>query len=353
LRSIDIDQVKNPILYEIAWAYEFFVGCHSQIDNNFKKNQIFMNAGIFVPGPEVGQIDVNFFGKNFYAANKDKIRSLTYDECFTNGLFNGIEKFREYGLPLTPSLWMKLQGALTLTKKTYLTSGTQGEGVTVWDFLKKFKKGSKPFRKIIAKARSIGDKLADLTIVKSFADITTTMIPPDNIVSHCIGYWNRHFFDGHFRDFSFQCRHNILKTKDRISHFINVSENCVFCLSCLPPQRNRETFQHLFRTCPVVDALLFGLIRKCRLVWPGENIVFNNIYWYGYLNETLCSSSHLFFEIFRYVIWMNRNRRITPSIDLVFLEIISMLKVITSISPKIREIMASTNNFNSVLQAIG
>jgi hypothetical protein len=353
LRSVDIDQVKNPILYEIAWAYEFFVGCQSQIDNNFKKNQIFMNAGIFVPGPEVGQIDVNFFGKNFYVANKDKIRSLTYDDCFTNGLFNGIDKFRETGLPLTPSLWMKLQAALTLTKKTYLTSGTQGEGVAVGDFLKKFKKGSKPFRKIISKARSIGDKLADLTIVKSFANITTTVIPPDNIVSHCIGYWNRHFFDGHFRDFSFQCRHNILKTKDRISHFINVSESCVFGLSCFPPQTNRETFQHLFRTCPVVDALLFGLIRKCRLVWPGDNIVFNNIYWYGNLNETLCSSSHLFFEIFRYVIWMNRNRRITPSIDLVFQEIVSLLKVVTSISPKIREIMASTNNFNFILQAIG
>ncbi len=144
LRSVD--QVKNPILYEIAWAYEFFVGCQSQLSNNFKKNPIFMNAGIFVPGPEVGQIDVNFFGKKFYNENKIKIRNLTFNDCFTNGSFNGIEKFREWGLPLIPCLWMKLQAALLLTKKAYLASGTQGEGVALGDFLKKFQKGLQTFQ---------------------------------------------------------------------------------------------------------------------------------------------------------------------------------------------------------------
>jgi hypothetical protein len=46
LRSRDVDPFEHPVLFEIAWAYEFFIGCFAQLGNNFRKVNIFRNAAI-------------------------------------------------------------------------------------------------------------------------------------------------------------------------------------------------------------------------------------------------------------------------------------------------------------------
>ncbi len=117
LRAYDIPREESIILHEIAWSYEYFYGCYSLLDNNYRKNSIFQNIAFCRSGADNRLFDVDFFGKNFYTGNKDKIRSLTFDDCFEHGNFKSINDFRQMGLPLSMSLWMRLQSALIYSKK--------------------------------------------------------------------------------------------------------------------------------------------------------------------------------------------------------------------------------------------
>jgi hypothetical protein len=89
------------------------------VDNNYVCNSIFQNTAIVRSGKDSKLLDVNFFGKQFYAKNKLGIRSLTYGECFVNGKFKSIKAFTEStGLCFPPAVWMNLQAAIIFAKKT-------------------------------------------------------------------------------------------------------------------------------------------------------------------------------------------------------------------------------------------
>jgi hypothetical protein len=64
----------------------------------------------------------------------------------------------------------------------------------------------------------------------------------------------------------------------------------------------RETFAHLFRTCPVVSALL-RLNVRCKLKWEIHDVNFDNIYWYGNCAGNLDRNVLLFYDIFQYQVW--------------------------------------------------
>ncbi len=118
IRACDIDPKVHLVLHELAWAYEFFIGCYSLIDNNYLLNSVFQNAAIVRSGKDNMLLDGNFFGKKYYAANKNRIRKLTFEDCFTDGRFKSINEFAEStGLRFPPLTWMNLQTAITYAKK--------------------------------------------------------------------------------------------------------------------------------------------------------------------------------------------------------------------------------------------
>jgi hypothetical protein len=112
------------------------------------------------------------------------IRKLTYADCFIGDKFKSINEFTDLGLPLSVSVWMRLRSSLLFSRKQ-LSGSTPPEkpGSSITDLLKKARRGSKPFRLIIDKAKYLGDSAEKLTIVSSFAIITNTAIPPPRIVS--------------------------------------------------------------------------------------------------------------------------------------------------------------------------
>jgi hypothetical protein len=101
------------------------------------------------------------------------------------------------------------------------------------------------------------NKLTELTVVNSFADITQTRRPQELFLKNFISGWNCTFFDNNFRDFIFKCRSNCLCTGDRLSHLLpSYNEQCFLCKGLIPNSTNRETFLHLFRQCGVTSSLL-------------------------------------------------------------------------------------------------
>jgi hypothetical protein len=313
LRACDIPREKSIILHEIAWAYEFFNGCYSLVDNNYRKSSIFQNIAFCRSGADNRLLDVDFFGKNFYSTNRVKIRSLTFDDCFIDGNFKSINDFRLMGLAFPVSLWMRLQSALLFSKKNnnYGTDPTlDGKSVSV--FLGKIKRGSKLFRITIDKSRYLGDCPTNLSIVKTFSHITNTRIPNVSCLHSVLSAWNKSYLENHFREFLYKFRQNILRTKDRLAHLLNIDPNCSFCKCFSSPILNKESFYHLFRTCPFTSNTLLQFMNRKRIIIPDNTSTFDESYWYGMINQEVNNPTLFLFDAFRYCIWHFKVRKTVP-----------------------------------------
>ncbi len=167
-------------------------------------------------------------------------------------------------MPLTIATWVGLRAAVLLAKKKIIPC--DNPPVTLENFLRSIKKGSKKFRDVIDRPVYRSRSVSEISVANSFARITNTALPSDLILKNYFSGWNCTFLDNDFREFIFKCRNNLLKTADRLSHILpNVSENCMFCKGLIPGTQNRETFLHLFRECTVTSAILLRLNIRCNL----------------------------------------------------------------------------------------
>ncbi len=173
-------------------------------------------------------------------------------------------------------------------------------------------KGSKPFRLTINRASYIGESTERLTIVNSFANITNTAVQSAVCLPHILSSWNKTFLENHLREFIFQCRNNSLRTKDRLSHFLQLDDSCNFCLNVFPDFKQRETFLHIFRKCAVTSNVLNSFLRHLNIVQPPSENSFDEFFWYGTINHATCKPSLLIFDIFRYCIWTSKLRCKVP-----------------------------------------
>jgi hypothetical protein len=354
IRACDLDPGEHLILHELAWAYEFFHGCFSLVDNNYTKNSIFQNAAFIRSKFDKMPLDVNFFGKRFYNENKVAIRELTYESCFIDSNFKSINDFTACGLPFPVTVWMNLRSSLIYARKILGQSNQQNiTGSTVSMFVNKFKKGSKHFRIIIEKATYIGNSCLDLNIVKSFARITNTTVPEEQSVRKILSSWNNHYLENGLREFLFNCRHNILRTEDRKSHFYGTDGRCFFCKNMNPPLNNKESFHHLFFTCPLTNTILNRTLIAYNIIFAEPNVNFNVVYWYGTINQSLCLPTLFFFDTFRFCLWNFKIRKKIPRTESFMEMLTTVFSSVFLTNKKLRKKFDNVPHFNNFLQALG
>jgi hypothetical protein len=142
---------------------------------NYKTIPIFNNSVFCRSRSDTRLLDLDFFGKKFYNKYRIPIRKLRYVDCFENGVFKDIHQFQTYGLNFTISLWMKLRSAILLAKKNFWevesVADPLPEPQSINNFLARFKKGSKPIRKVIDQSTYQGTSITDLPVLKSFCNI--------------------------------------------------------------------------------------------------------------------------------------------------------------------------------------
>jgi hypothetical protein len=117
IKPLDVDCSINPILYNIAIAWEIFTECFTKIDRNYRKVPIFANRNFTRNLNDNGLIDVNFFGRKFYCQHRDRIRMLTVDDCYAGTVFKSCADFSAEGLPLTTACWWRLFTAVSSSIK--------------------------------------------------------------------------------------------------------------------------------------------------------------------------------------------------------------------------------------------
>ncbi len=328
-----------------------FVNCFSKIGNNLLHVPIFMNKSVSRSKSDLRLIDINFFGKKFYNCNVDAIRKLTISDCFVDGNFKSLAEFAGMQLPLTYSLWMQLRSAVLLARRTIDDSAVTP--VTLTKFLTSLKKGSKKFREVIDRSVYQRNSVLDLTVVNSFAAITKTNPQPEFIVKNFLSSWNLSFLDNNFREFLFKCRNNILKTQDRLSHILpGINDKCIFCKNIVMGLENRESFNHIFRSCMVTDSIILRINRMCNLSWNANNFDFDGLFWYGNMCGDLDRNTLLFYDIVWYQIWCMKMKRLI-NLDLLISNIFDHLNSIFLIKPSVKRSFEKNNNLSKVLQAMG
>jgi hypothetical protein len=213
------------------------------------------------------------------------------------------------------SLWMRLQSALLYSKKiNRYERDLDSDGKYLADFLNKIRRGSKKFRQVIDKSRYLGDSPSKLSIVATFAKLTDTPPPSPECLKNILSSWNNSHLENHFRDFLYKFRQNILRTKDRLSHLVTTETNCHFCKSFSVPIYQKETFMHLFRTCPFTSNILSKFLILNKIVIPIATSTFDKAYWYGTIDQSTCKPSLLLFDCFRYGIWHFKSKKKIPTL---------------------------------------
>jgi hypothetical protein len=351
VRNIDFNRDSSPILFEIASAFEIFAGCFGKIGNNLMGSPIFLNPNVVRSAVDNRLIDIAFFGKDFYHRYRNEIRKLTINDCLDEGNFKTLREFQLMNLPLTISTWVGLRSAVYLARKKIAKCDTPP--VILDNFLRGIKKGSKKFREVIDRSVYQSRTVLDISSINGFSRIVNTQVPNEIITRNFVSGWGCSFLDNDFQEFIFKCRNNLLRTGDRLSHILpNITDNCKFCTGIVPGSTHRETFLHLFRECPVISAILLRLNVRCSLKWENPDIDFNSLYWYGDHSGNLDRNILLFYDVFRYQIWLMKLRKIIDPkalIDNVF----SQLRSIFIVKPSIKLSFLRNNNLSSILQAMG
>jgi hypothetical protein len=128
---------------------------------------------------------------------------------------------------------------------------TSKKGVDILTFCNRFKKGSKPFRRVL---RNFTQEEIPRNI-NTYAENTQTIIDLE-MGQKINGLWGFSFFSNDLRVFLFKMHTNILGLNNRVAHFIrNHSPICTFCRILSRGDASDETTFHLFYECQSTETV--------------------------------------------------------------------------------------------------
>jgi hypothetical protein len=159
--------------------------------------------------------------------------------------------------------WMQLRLSLTRSRNLLTTRVPlpNPKCRSIEDFFRAPTKGSKRYRYFFDKYSSEPVDIRNNRSVNTFFNLVSLPVPVHSILKQCITLWGISFFSNSFREFSFKCRNNYLPLNNRIAAFDNtVNPNCTFCRIRDHATVTRESFNHIFFSCPSVSIILDSLL---------------------------------------------------------------------------------------------
>jgi len=354
IRKLDVCKREHPILYNIVESYSDFMHSFALHGKNYRKSHLFMNPIFVRSGRDNGLLDTAFFTGDLYTLCSDKIRLLTFDDCFNNHNFKTRLEFHDMGIPMNNIVWMRLQSAVLYAKNRYSDRESEKYCKSLGDFMTCFKKGSKKFRNILMEKYSNMTNPNESRTVQTFATLTDTEVPDSTTLGFNLSLWNCTFLPNDMREFLFKERNNSLPLGTRIAHFLeNINEKCSFCRIINPDTHHRESFNHFFLDCPVTRANLNGFLRISGSTIQGNHPGLKNAFWYGLVNDTYYKDVALIFSIFRFCMWKFKIRKIFPRPTEITGLAKNILNTVTCMRPKLIPVIIGNNYFANLLQARG
>jgi len=174
-------------------------------------------------------------------------------------------------------------------------------------------------------------------------------------------FWKNIAFENDFREFLFRERNNNLWTNNRLfAAGLGTDPMCTYCKIKSGHTANRESFGHLFFDCSITTKLINQARIHVGETAEKDSSLFRTTYWFGTgstvdengtKNVNFDWAKLLFWEVFRYRLWKNRQYRILPNIEKVMREVFFGLHIIAISSNKWKQRLLTTNyNFGNIAE---
>jgi hypothetical protein len=303
------------VLHGICAAYEDFYNAFCKIGNNYKNAQVYKNDIFRDPGSG-NTLGKSFFGNDFYAENRDKIRNLTFDHCYTAIGFKTMNEFSRDGLRLPLAVWMRLRNALSRTG-TLLRNNT-GPSVCINNFTDRWRKGGRRIRRFRELITELELNVRNTRSFITFSGLVNALPPIDHNLGLWCSLWNINSLSNDFRMFIFNTRYNYLPLNNRLNSYLpEVDPACTYCVITKELPAPKDSFQHCFLHCNTARRYLLGVLSMINFNANIDSLDFQKMYWYGVrlpYNSTLNLAFLIFFDAFRYIFFKNRLRRHMPEL---------------------------------------
>ncbi len=192
----------------------------------------------------------------FFENNRYKLGNLKFsDFLYENGTVKGWGDFSaDSGLGIAEEKYEILRRCCSDKINDLGGPTVPSDIVDLVTFCNRFKKGSKPFRRVLM------DPLRDEIPrnINTFAENSQTIINLD-MSRRLNGLWGFNYFSNNLRTFLFKMHNNSLGLNSRVAHFIqDHSPICTFCRIERRGDAPNEDTLHLFYDCPNTENVRDG-----------------------------------------------------------------------------------------------
>jgi hypothetical protein len=253
LSKTNIDVTNNPILYNIACSFEALRWAYDSVNDNFRESFLLNNPSITRERRDNRLLNMQFF-RQVPPLDTSVVAKFKFKDFFGDlGMKSLAEINASLNIPLNLATYMRIGTALTnYFQRLNRNRITDGTSIGLDFYLCRFKKGSKPIRKIFADSTKIKQKkICEIPHIKSFYRLIGLQTLDDTVIKKQQNAWIHCFYPNKLRDFILKFNSNILGLNTRVSHFVaDRSRKCTFCESANRAGERDETFLHLFFECP-------------------------------------------------------------------------------------------------------
>jgi hypothetical protein len=257
IRSIFYDPTSEPILYNIAKNLEIFLGEFTGAKENVRECYVFMNNFVTYGGENQQSLGINFFGEETFREQRKQIGSLLFSNiikedgtAYSQAVFEQKSLVR-IGMDKYNALRRICQDTLVKLDNMQREPFYGKKTTDLTTFINRFRKGSKPIRKILVGAK----KMEIPRHIGTYAGQTETIIGLE--MSRLLGgFWGHNFLNNDMRVFLFKLQGGLLGLNNRVAHFIqDHSPICTFCRLMGRGDAPDETVLHLFYECPSTEQI--------------------------------------------------------------------------------------------------
>jgi zinc-binding in reverse transcriptase len=260
--TFDVNEQMHPIIYNICSSFSKFKSAYYHFGSNFLLSPLAGNPLLINNKREKIRVRIKDFtplsieNSELYVVN---IGTLLNE----NGNVKSLDSINEInGLHFTPDDFIPfrtcIKDSCDTVRKNMVSQENSGTLTTdLRNFITRFKKGSRPFRKYISSFKDAKIKSRNNTTVKTFFRLINLHIPVEREVEKLNILWNNTCYPNKLREFAWKFRTNILGINTRVSHFnANISRGCTFCSKNNLAPVPDESFLHLFFDCRTTCSLL-------------------------------------------------------------------------------------------------
>jgi hypothetical protein len=256
-----VDPVVNPIKHTIASAWFKVKRAFYLRNNNFDFSFVLGNPLLLKSKTEKIRIDDKIFVANdFYTATSSNLKiSELLDATGKCKNFEEVQQILNFDID--NDAYNKIQTCINDSRKLSLKNNYPSpDQVNLETFISRFKKGSRPFRRLLEIHRSNKIKCKNKQSIKTFFRLIETPLLDEPELEILNKQWADNCYSNRLREFAYKFRNNLLGLNTRVSHFnANISRGCTFCnINNIVPVPD-ETFIHLFFNCPVTRTILDAL----------------------------------------------------------------------------------------------